>query len=179
MGTKHRTIAMSPEAVPRQRLYQLMQLPAPPQDFELLYGEALQNLRPLEPGEGASLIVQAEWAWSPMHNRVSNWEIGLDETKQHWVLWCSHHTDDCELADWCDPDDDEEDLQWVAIWHSQVVAACARGNLSERDASILLLLQAWTDERDSETELDRPHFYGAAGVLNIDELRSIERVVWE
>jgi hypothetical protein len=179
MSTTYRKVAMSPEELPRQRLFQLMELPEPPQDFELVSGETLQNIRLLEPGEDASLIVQAEWAWSPMHSRVSNWEIGQDETKQNWVLWCSHHTDESELADWCDPDADEEDLEWVAIWSSEVVAACPRGELSEQDASMLLLLAAWIEERDGDMELDRPHFYGAIGVLNIDVIRSIERVVWE
>ena len=179
MSTTYRKVAMSPEELPRQRLFQLMELPEPTRDFELVSGETLQNIRLLEPGEDASLIVQAEWAWSPMHSRVSNWEIGLDETKENWVLWCSHHTDESELADWCDPDGDEDDLEWVAIWSSEVIAACPRGELSEHDASILLLLEAWTEERDGDMELDRPHFYGAIGLLNIDVIRSIERVVWE
>ena len=179
MSTTYKKVTMSLEQLPRQRLYQLIELPEPPWNFGLLFGEALQELQPSEPGEGASLIVQAEWSWSPMHNRVSNWEIGLDETKQYWVLWSSYLTDESELADWCDPDDDEEDLQWVSIWSSEVVAACAKRDLDRHDASILLLMQAWVDERDGYVELDRPHFYGATGELNIDELRSIERAVWE
>ena len=176
---KKRSIAMTPEDLPRQRLYQLIELPEPPWNFGLLFGEALQKLQPSEPGEGASLIVQAEWSWSPMHNRVSNWEIGLDETKQYWVLWRSYQTRESELADWCDPDDDEEDHEWVAIWYSELAAACAKRDLGMHDASILLLKQAWEDERDGDMELDRPHFYGATGELNIHELRSIERAVWE
>ncbi len=180
MSKLHRTIAMSPDALPRQRLFQSMELPAPPQGFELLRGEALQALRPLEPDVGASLVVQAEWAWTPMHNRVSNWEIGLDETQQYWVLWCACHSDELELAEWCDPEDDEEHLEWVARWDSTVVAACPRGDLSVGDASMLLLREAWIEEREDEwTELDRPHFYGATGVLSIDAIRSIERLVWE
>jgi len=179
VSTTYKKIAMSPEALPRQRLYQLIDLPEPPADFEVLSGDALQALRPTEPGEGASLIVQAEWAWSPAHNRLSNWEIGLDETKQYWLLWASHPTGESELADWCDPDDNEEDLEWVSIWDSDLVAACPRGDLSAHDASILLLLGAWIEERDGMMELDCPHFYGATGVLGIDVIRSIERVVWE
>jgi len=176
MSTKYREVAMSPEQLPRQRLFQLIDLPEPPQDFALLYGEALRNLRPIEPTEDASLIVQGEWSLSPMHSRISNWEIGMDETQQHWILWCCTRTDESEAV-WGDPVDENTPL--VSIWYFEVVAGCARGNLSERDASILLLLEAWTDERDGDCELDRPHFYGASGVLNIDVIRSIEKVVWE
>ena len=70
MSTTHNKIAMSPEELPRQRLFQLLELPEQPEGFELLCGDALRNLRPEEPGEGASLIVQAEWAWSLS---LANW----------------------------------------------------------------------------------------------------------
>lgn len=179
MSTTHNKIAMSPEELPRQRLFQLLDLPEQPEGFELLCGDALRSLRPGEPGDSASLIVQAEWAWSPMHSRLSNWEIDLDESGQYWVLWCSNHTDEVELAYWCDDEDDDEDRQWVTVWCSQRVAACARGELSIDDASILLLLHAWKEERFESEELDAPHFYGATGVLGIGVVRSIERVVWE
>ena len=177
MSTTHNNIAMSPDELPRQRLFQALGLPAQPEGFEVYSGEALQPLGPEDPGDNASLIVQAEWAWSPMHNRLSNWEIGLDESMQYWLLWCASHTDEVELADWCDEDDDDEDKEWVTVWCSQLVAACAKGDLSIDHASMLLLLHAWQEER-VEMELDPPHFYCATGVLGIDEVRSIERVVW-
>ena len=41
-----------------------------------------------------------------------------------------------------DPDGDEEDLEWVATWDSEVVAACPKGELSVHDAGTLLLLEA-------------------------------------
>jgi hypothetical protein len=53
----------------------------------------------------------------------------------------------------------------------------AQTELSQWEASIFLLHQAWEEERDS-MELDPPHFYGATGVLRIDVLRSIELSVW-
>jgi hypothetical protein len=178
MSTNYKKVAMSPEALPRQRLFQVLELPEPPADFEILDGKELDQLRPTSPGKDATLVVQAEWAWSPMHNRVSNWEIGLDETGQYWMLWSSYRTDEVELADWCDPEDDEDDLQWVAIWGSLVVGACEKEELSRRDASVLLLLQAWIDERDGDMELDRPHFYGSVEELGVDLIRSVEGVVW-
>jgi len=177
MSTTYPKVAMSPGELPRQRLFQLLELPDRPDDFELLDYHALEKLQPQEPGQDASLIVQAEWAWSPMHNRVSNWEIGPDESDRYWVLWCSNHTDECEPAEWCE-EEDEEDIEWVTVWCSEVVAACPRGNLCIGDASALLLRQAWDDER-VDMELDPPHFYGATGILGIDALRSIERLVWE
>jgi hypothetical protein len=108
---------MPPEELPRQPLFQLVALPGRPENFE-----ALEKLRPQEPGE--------------------------------------------------------EGIDWVTVWYSQVVAACAREELSMHDASYQLLKQAWDDER-VDMELDPPHFYGATGVLGIDTLRSIERAVWE
>ena len=177
MSTTHNKVAMSPDDLPRQRLFRLMDLPNPPEGFEVLSGQALRGLGPEDPKDSASLIVQAEWAWSPMHNRLSNWEIGLDGTGQYWLLWCASHTDDVELADWCDEDDDDDDKQWVAVWCSQLVAACAKGDLPIDHASMLLLLHAWKEEQ-LEMDLDPPHFYGATGVLGIDAVRSIEQVVW-
>jgi len=168
---------MSPDELPRQRVFEIVSLPADNEKFQLLGEARLKDICPAQPGYQAALIAQTEWAWSPMHNRVSNWEIGPDETGLHWVLWSSYHTDECEPADWCDPDGDEDEIQWVAIWESNVVAACAIGELSQWEASIFLLKHVWEDERDS-IELDPPHFYGATGVLNIDVLRSIELSVW-
>lgn len=52
MSTTHNKIAMSPEELPRQRLFQLLELPEQPEGFELLSGDALRNLRPEEPGDG-------------------------------------------------------------------------------------------------------------------------------
>ena len=177
MSTTHNRVAMSPDELPRQRLFEIVGLPAEPEGFRLLNEESLQDIRPLEPGPQSALVVQAEWAWSPMHNRVSNWEIGPDETGLHWVLWSSYRSDECEPADWCDPDEDEDEIEWVAIWYSQVVAACTKSELSQSEASIYLLQHAWEEERDS-MELDPPHFYGAAGVLRISVLRSIELSIW-
>jgi hypothetical protein len=176
MSTTHNRIAMSPDELPRQRLFRVLDLPEPPEGFEFLGGATLAKLTPNEPGAGATLVVQAEWAWSPMHSRISNWEIGLDDSGQYWVLWCSSPSDEYERVE---PfaEDDEAEAEWVEIWSSQLVAACAKGQLSISDAAVLLLLQAWPQDR-LDTGIDRPHFYGATGVLGIDVLRSIEQVVW-
>lgn len=177
MSTTHNKIAMSPDELPRQRLFRVLDLPEPPEGFETLGRDTLGKLTPTEPGAGASLVVQAEWAWSPMHSRISNWEIGHDDSGQYWVLWCSSPSDEYERVEPFDMDDDEADAQWVEIWQSQLVAACAIGELSSSDAAALLLLEAWKQDR-LDTEIDRPHFYGATGVLGIDALRSIEQVIW-
>ena len=87
MSTTHNKVVMSPEDLPRQRLFKLVDLSDPPEGFEVLSGKALRGLGPEDPGDNASLIVQAEWAWSPMHNRLSNWEVGLDGRGQYWLLW--------------------------------------------------------------------------------------------
>ena len=80
MSTTYKQIAMSPEDLPRQHLYEIRELPETPEGAA---GEQprppLVELHPKEPGEGARLIVQAEWSWSPMHSRISNWEIGPDD----------------------------------------------------------------------------------------------------
>jgi hypothetical protein len=178
MSTTHNRIAMSPEELPRQRLFRVLDLPEPPEGFELLDHNALKQLTPKEPGKDAELVVQAEWAWSPMHSRISNWEIDLDDSGQYWVLWCSSRSDEVELADPENAaDEDEDERAWIAIWDSELVAACAKGKLEIEEVTALLLLHAWTEDR-MMNELDPPHFYGATGVLDIDVLRTVERAVW-
>lgn len=177
MKTTHKQVAMSPEDLPRQRMFQLVDLPEPHAGFECLVGERLASLGPLESGGEDKFIVQAEWAWSPMHGRISNWEIGPDGSGDYWLLWCSGPTGEYEPAEWCNPGE-EQAVEMEPVWDSTLVAACHRQALPDQEAAILLLFQAWHDERLGFMELDRPHFYGAVGLLAIDVIRSIEIRVW-
>lgn len=178
MARLYRKTIMSLDELPRQRLYRIVDLPAAPDSFKLLPPELLGSLMPPEPGLDIELVVQAQWSWSPMHSRISNWEIGPDESGHYWVLWCSFPTDDTLVDDWYDPDQGEVALSWATVWNSEIVAACAKHDVDRETAAFLLLAEAWIAERDGDMELDRPHFYGSAGVIDIDSIRSIEREVW-
>lgn len=177
MPTRIFDISMSIGKRPRQRLFQLVDLPRPPQGLEVLTSFALTGLEPNEPGQDAEPVVQAEWSWSPMHNRISNWQVGLDTTGQYWLLWLCDRTEECEQVDEYDPDE-WDGYVYVEVWIPELVAACPRDGLSAHDASIWLLAEAWAGERDSEAELSRPQVYSWAGLLGIDVIRTIEYAVW-
>jgi hypothetical protein len=132
-------IPLSPTELPRQRVYEVVALPARPDPFDshFLRGNGASGIRlPKTPGSPQQ-IVHCEWAWSPMHSRIAAWY--LHRSRSHWVLWIRHYDDNWEKWDW------------------DAVVAVPLRQASEEEAATHLLIDAWERER-SEMSTDKFHW---------------------
>ena len=154
---------MSYRDLPQQRLYQVTGLP----DFSGLplptQSESGSGGIPRAMPESAQFICQAEWAWSPMHNRIENYYLSSSQADSRWILWVSYF-DDSELP-----------------WHWETyedVYVIDQAGIPEVVASIWLLKRYWELARDDEY-IDEFHWIGSEGLLEISDLKAIARIVWQ
>jgi hypothetical protein len=159
MSNKPR-IPMSPQELPQQRLYLVRGLPAIPPSWAVLIDSALQGFGDIAMPRSARYLGQVEWAWSPMHNRLSSYYISMDRARQHWLLWVRPY-----------------DTNWGRLSRSFLLAAAPRCGLSARDASKLLLAKVWSDEA-TDDGLDHFHWVGDVGMLEAGEFNEIADAVW-
>ena len=168
-------IPMSPGQLPQQRLYEVVDLPIRPTDFEAhcpLYEGSIPAPQPtwmipqLDPFArrfpGRALyLAQTEWAWSPMSNRVHAYYIASNRARSHWFLWVR--------------DLDDSGLQWK--WISYIYAYCSRKGIPREVAAPWLLEYAWRCEA-AEAMLDAPHWINQCDGISIAQIHAICRQVW-
>ena len=85
--TKGSFIPMSPEELPKQRLYEVVDLPPTPGGLEtkLDWVEPFPDDRPKTTPRKVQFLCAVEWAWSPMHNRIDNYY--LHQRGKRWLIW--------------------------------------------------------------------------------------------
>lgn len=88
-------IPMIPEALPHQGTYIPVSLPRRPELFEIAIDLGGRDL-PVEARlkttpRKAGYLFQAEWAWSPDHNRISSYY--LHRGRRYWSLFCRRFDD--------------------------------------------------------------------------------------
>lgn len=157
--TRKPHIPMSPSELPQQRLYLLKGMPKPPAGWAPLDPQALGELAKLKMPRSARYLGQVEWAWSPMHSRVSSYYLSMDRERRHWLLWVRPYDDN--WGRWDDP--------WV-------IAAAPRSGLDGRSAGKLLLVHHWNLER--EDGLDQFHWVNEACLLTAGEFNEIGEAAW-
>ena len=153
---------MSPIDLPRQHLYLV-------KDFNYLNDQSNASLAvaglsgvPRAKPRSAAFICQAEWSWSPAHHRIENYFISLNTKRSHWVLWVSCYND------W----------EWPWRWETYSdVCIVLREGLTKVVAAKLLLSVFWRSQRD-EQEIDKFHWIGALGLLDIAGVQGVGRAVW-
>ena len=69
------SIPMSPSALPQQRVVEVIDLPSCPNNIDICLYMAHKRKMPRLPSRRAKYLCQAEWAWSPMHSRISSYYI--------------------------------------------------------------------------------------------------------
>jgi hypothetical protein len=158
--TKQPTIPMSPEALPQQRIHEVVGLPERPEPFDCLvgYGEVPKKIIPKSGPSSPLYLGQVEWAWSPMHIRLDAYYLHRGRT--HWLLW-SRYWDD----------------NW-GKWGWAAVACVAKKDVSERQAAVHLLVEFWKEEAE-ESSVDHYHWINEDGYLSVAELAAIAREVWD
>lgn len=75
MKTDHTTpVLMSPEQLPQQRVAAVITVPEKPSGLIIRQRYEQPKLldAPKRSPRNVELICSAEWAWSPMHNRIDN-----------------------------------------------------------------------------------------------------------
>jgi len=157
---KKPTIPMSPDQLPQQRVYEVVGLPERPVPFDAIadYGLPEGTACKGRP-RGARFLCQVEWAWSPMHNRISAYYLNRGRT--HWSVWIF------------DPRAHEPsgDPRWVPV------ACVPRAQATGHEAAVHLLLEAWMMEKAC-LGLDAFHWISAADTLRVAELHAIATRVW-
>ena len=110
----------------------------------------------------AKFVIQVEWAWTPMHNRLTNYHISLDSERKRWVLWESILND--HSIPW----------RWYTVEHVHTVR---RAGLSREAAAMILLKAAWEHDRDGEM-IDHFHWINSTGLISVEDVQAIAREVW-
>jgi hypothetical protein len=152
-------IPMSPEQLPQQRIHEVVELPNRPVPFDCLagYGVVPADVLPKSNPRSPIYLAQAEWAWSPMHNRVVAYYLHRGRT--HWVLWSRYFDDN-----W-----------WRWSWAA--VACVHKRGLLEHQAAVHLLIEFWKTEAE-ESGVDQFHWINESDGLSVAELMAIAREVW-
>jgi hypothetical protein len=159
--TVHKSIPMSPEALPQQRLYLVPDMGIAP-NLVISDGEPGIDGIPSKIPRRADPIAQVEWAWSPMHNRIDAYHISMDSNRSRWVLWHSYF--------------DDSGYRWR--WELVSAVSTPRAGVSKKRAAIALLQHFWRKETEV-MELDHYHWINDADLLSVGELAEIARSVWE
>ena len=152
-------IAMSPGVLPAQRLYEVVDLPSLPEGIEpvVCFGSDPDGIFPKRRPGRMSYLGSFEWAWSPMHNRITAYHLHRGRT--HWFLYAQ------------DLEPDDPDYTWMVLAHMR------RSETDDRSAAIHLMVATWTAEAE-DGALDEFHWINQAGLLSVAEWRAIARAVW-
>ena len=157
--TREPKIPMSPEALPQQRIHEVVGLPERPEEFdcEVGYGDSPNSEMPKNVPTSWTYLCQVEWAWSPAHNRLDAYYLQRGRT--HWALWCKYF--DNNMMRW----------EWIANGFAP------RRGVNQKQAAVYMLLEFWAFDAQ-EGYLDEFHWINEHGYLSIAELAAIAREVW-
>jgi hypothetical protein len=152
-------IPMTPEALPQQRIHEVVGLAERPAEFdcEVGYGCAPKDGLPTSGLDNATYLCQVEWAWSPMHNRLDAYY--LHKGKNEWSLWSKYWDDN-----------------W-GRWEWATIGCVSRRRVDQKQAAVYLLLEFWVFD-SKESYVDEFHWINEDGYLSVAELAAIAREVW-
>jgi hypothetical protein len=150
------------EDKPQQRLYAVRRT-----DFADIFTRATSAINaddkqihlPKRISPEAQLVCGAEWAWSPMNNRICNFH--LHRGRKHYYLWRSFFMD--------------HEYPWR--WCHEIVTYVPRSDDALEIIASGLLARAWLDEIE-DVDLDEPHWYSATGLLGVAALKAVEAFAW-
>ena len=150
------SIPMSPNELPQQRIVEVVDLPPCPERIEVYMGMVCQRKMPRLPSRQSKHLCQVEWAWSPMHSRISNYFI--HKGRSYWILWESIFDDD-------------------RGWYWHITASVPHKGCTEYQAAVHLLSASWHCEL-GDMDLDQFHWVNHHAFLSVADLAAIARTVW-
>ncbi|MDF1621645.1 hypothetical protein [Pseudothioclava nitratireducens] len=151
-------IPMSPSELPRQRLVEVIDLPPRPEGFTPVVDYCLtdEGVGPKRRPREMLFLGGAEWAWSPMHNRIEAYY--LHRGRNYWI---TYHRD-LEAED--------REFEW------SIGAYVEKRGVNARQAAVHLMIARWRFEADNG--LDEFHWLIHDGFLTVPDWRAISRAVW-
>lgn len=154
-------IPMSPQQLPQQGVYIPTGAPRRPVPFDVVVGyEAAQlpeHARLKASPRTARYLFQAEWAWSPAHNRLS--AFYLHRGRRYWTLF--------------DRQFDEDRMRWQWVQR----AAVPIGQASEKQAAFWLVVELMKFDRD-EAYIEEWHWIGEAATFQVAEVKALVQEIW-
>ena len=162
MKTKHNSfIPMSPEALPQQRLNEVVGFPPRPDglDVSVEYIDSLGKEYPKGTPRKHTFVCSVEWAWSPAHNRIDNYY--LNPKPKHWLLW----------NNWVN------DRVWPWTWNWDVMAFAPRIDADEVTIATHMVMETWRVLAAHDT-IDHYHWINNTGCLDVEQVQAIAREVW-
>jgi hypothetical protein len=167
----HDQIPVSPSELPQQKVYEVVQIPVEPKDFEascLIYSDRNdyswslpEDKMPKRFPGSAKFIGQFEWAWGMYNTRIDGCYICSNTKKTHWFIWIRT------------PDENSYSMKFDCVLYTY----CPRTDNDVNLAAIILLRYVWRFEA-TETTLDQPHWINNNGILSIPEIMAISREIW-
>ena len=154
-------VPMLPEEIPQQRLNEVVTLPDKPHNLQVYvdYDIPLKKNRPVGWPRKLIYLCGVEWAWSPAHNRMDHYYLNLKPN--HFFLW-NHYLDDLSIP-------------WK--WEWMFLAYTSKCNADLKTISTYLLLKFWEKECEYKG-LDKYHFIGNTGILDVEDIQAISREIW-
>ena len=165
MKTNHTTpVLMFPEQLPQQLVAAVIKVPKKPAGLVIRQHYEQPKLldAPKRAPRNVELICSAEWAWSPMHNRIDNYYLG--RRRNRWFLW----------NNWVN----DNDIPWEWNWD---YLSYTEGSFSADIETIAahLLLSFWQTQVANHELYDQPHWINLEGVLDIPMIHAIAREIWD
>jgi len=150
-------LPLTPDALPRQRLVEVVDLPAPPPHDITVCLLWRPEFLPKRLPRDMTYLGTVEWAWHPLSSRIDAYY--LHRGRRHWIVHMR------------DPDPNEPEHEWM------VAAYVQRGGVSAAQAATHLIAARWREEAE-ERALDRFHFIAEEGALRVPDWQAIARTVW-
>ena len=161
--TKHTSfVPMTPDARPKQRLNEVVGLPAKPDDMDVFVewvNPIASERRPKGTPRKLTFVCSVEWAWSPMNNRIANYYI--NPKPWGWALW----------DNWLD----DHSVPWRWWW--LFLGYTGKTEADERTVATHMLMEAWKADAEYQ-EHDHYHWINNTGCLSVEEIQAIAREVW-
>lgn len=154
-------IPMTPEQLPEQRIYVPEGRPRRPENFEAIVSWDAHDLPEAARLKGrprsATYLFQAEWAWSPMNNRLS--AFYLHRGRRFWSVFERYFDDN-----W---------MRWE--WQQRAVLPLAQA--TERQAAFWLMVELMKFDRN-RSDVEEWHWIGETATLDIPDIKAIAHEVW-
>lgn len=156
-------IPMSPQQLPQQGIFMPVGAPRRPDPCDVAVGYDERSL----PDDAhlqraprkAHYLFQAEWAWSPMNNRIS--AFYLHRGRRYWSIFDRAYDDDWPRSKW----------QWYQR------ATVPLHQATAKQAAFWLMVELMKFDRD-EGFVEEWHWIGEAGELSVADVKAIAHEVW-
>ena len=152
-------LPLTTEALPQQRLVEVIDLPAWPVHAEITVCLTWrpEEILPRRHPQRMLYLGTVEWAWMPLYSRFDAYY--LQRGRHHWIAWIR------------DPFPNEAEDEW------RIAAHAPRCGVTEEQVAVHLIAARWRAEAE-ERALDRFHLVSEEGVLRVPDWQAIAREVW-